>query len=147
MFSHQKIFRQINSLLTCLVKPLLSRNFCQKCVRENSRNFHTVWHSVEKQEIISRQKNISSNQLFSNFHGSFAKNAWEGIPVISTLCVAQWRFDSVGKNLKFTLTLKIVVKTINANLTRNLTQNEYFQMMKLNAHLLSTKNVCKDIIC
>ena len=34
----QKIFRQINSL----VKPLLSRNFCQKCVRENSRNFHTV---------------------------------------------------------------------------------------------------------
>ena len=38
----EKIFRQINSLVTYLVKPLLSRNFCQKCVRENSRNFHTV---------------------------------------------------------------------------------------------------------
>ena len=25
-----------------LVKPLLSRHFCQKCVRENSRNVHTV---------------------------------------------------------------------------------------------------------
>ena len=36
-----KIFRQINSLVTYLVKPLLSRNFCQKCVGENSRNFHT----------------------------------------------------------------------------------------------------------
>ena len=38
-----KIFRQINPLVTYLVKrPLLSRNFCQKCVRENSRNFHSV---------------------------------------------------------------------------------------------------------
>ena len=35
-------FRQINSLVTYLVTPLLSRNFCQKCVRENSRDFHTV---------------------------------------------------------------------------------------------------------
>ena len=24
------------------------------------------WHSVEKREILSHQKNISSNQLFSN---------------------------------------------------------------------------------
>ena len=42
IISHQKIFRQINSLGTYLVKISLSRNFCQKCVRENSRNFHTV---------------------------------------------------------------------------------------------------------
>ena len=33
-------FRQINSLVIYLVKPLLSRNFCQKYVRENFRNFH-----------------------------------------------------------------------------------------------------------
>ena len=26
-----------------LVKPLLSRKFCQKCVRVNFRNFHTVY--------------------------------------------------------------------------------------------------------
>ena len=32
----EKIFREINSL----VKPLVSRNFCQKSVRENFRNFH-----------------------------------------------------------------------------------------------------------
>ena len=39
--SLQKIFRQINSLIT--KKPLFSQNFCQKCVRENSNNFHTVY--------------------------------------------------------------------------------------------------------
>ena len=38
----EKIFRQINSLVTYLVKPLFSRNFCQICVRENSHNFHSV---------------------------------------------------------------------------------------------------------
>ena len=30
---HRKKSRQINYLLISLVKPLLSRNFCQKCVR------------------------------------------------------------------------------------------------------------------
>ena len=39
----KEIFRQINYLATyLLVKPLLSRNFCQKYVRENFRNFLTV---------------------------------------------------------------------------------------------------------
>ena len=38
----EKIFREINSLVTFLVKMLLSRNFCQKCVRVNFRYFHTV---------------------------------------------------------------------------------------------------------
>ena len=42
ILSHKKKIRQINSLVTYLVKPLLSRNFCQKIVRVNSRNFHTV---------------------------------------------------------------------------------------------------------
>ena len=36
----QEKFRQINSL----VKTLLSRNFCQKSVTVNSRNFHTVMY-------------------------------------------------------------------------------------------------------
>ena len=42
----EKIFRQINSLVIYLLKPLLSRNFYQKCVRGNSRNFHTVSHEI-----------------------------------------------------------------------------------------------------
>ena len=70
----RKFFRRDSILVyfstLCLVKPLLSRNFCQKCVRLNRSNFHTV-HSVEKREILSHWKKISSNQLFSNF---FLKN-------------------------------------------------------------------------
>ena len=59
---HRKIFRQINSL----VKPLLSRNFRQKCERENSRIFHTV-HSVEFTKFLyhSFLKNFRENNLFS----------------------------------------------------------------------------------
>ena len=38
----KKIFRQINSLVISLLKTLLSQIFCQKSVRENFRNFHTV---------------------------------------------------------------------------------------------------------
>ena len=56
ILSHQKKFRQINSLVT-LVKPLLSRNFCQKCVRENFRNFHTV--SMLKWEITTVTKSAA----------------------------------------------------------------------------------------
>ena len=44
------IFRQINSLVIYLVNALVSRNFCQKSVRVNFRNFHSVMptdHSVE----------------------------------------------------------------------------------------------------
>ena len=101
----KEIFRQINSFVIYVVKPLLSRNFCQKCVTKNSRNivtllqkftltekifrqmtlvisftcFHEIilkWyknfvnstlHSVEKREIYSHRKNISSNQLFRDF--------------------------------------------------------------------------------
>ena len=38
----QKIFREINSLVISSVKPLVSRNFCQKSVRVNLRNIQTV---------------------------------------------------------------------------------------------------------
>ena len=40
--SHQKIFRQINTLVIYHI-TLLSRNFCQKSARVNFRNFHTVF--------------------------------------------------------------------------------------------------------
>ena len=33
-------FREINSLVTSLVQPLLSRNFCQKCVTVCDSNIH-----------------------------------------------------------------------------------------------------------
>ena len=52
--SPKKIFRQINFLVTYLVKPLLSRNFSQKSVRENFRNFHTV-------AVLPKSKCVFSN--------------------------------------------------------------------------------------
>ena len=41
LLSPKKI-RQTNSLVFSLVKTLLSRNFCQRSVTVNFRNFHTV---------------------------------------------------------------------------------------------------------
>ena len=43
----EKFFRQINYLVISLVKQLLSRNFCQKCVRVNFRNFHSVIGKIQ----------------------------------------------------------------------------------------------------
>ena len=43
----KNFFREINYLVTSLVKMMFSRNFCQKSVKENFRNFHstlcTLW--------------------------------------------------------------------------------------------------------
>ena len=41
IYSHWKFFRQTNYLVISLVKPVFSRNFCQKSVREKFRNFHS----------------------------------------------------------------------------------------------------------
>ena len=44
--SLQKIFREINSSISSVVptvvKPMVSRNFCQKSVSVNFHNIHTV---------------------------------------------------------------------------------------------------------
>ena len=40
--SQNFFFREINSLLTYLVETLLSRNFCQKCLRVNFRSVFDV---------------------------------------------------------------------------------------------------------
>jgi len=53
----KKIFRQINSVVFSLVKTVLSRNFCQKSVTVNFRNFHTV--------LLSLLAKISSKQRFT----------------------------------------------------------------------------------
>ena len=43
ILSRQIFFREINYLVTSLVKTLLSRNFCPKSMRANFRNFQSVW--------------------------------------------------------------------------------------------------------
>ena len=58
-------FRQINSLVIYLVNALVSRNFCQKSMRVNFRNFHSVQCTqCGKVKNLVSPKNISSNQLF-----------------------------------------------------------------------------------
>ena len=74
----KKIFRQcqINSLVTYLVKSLLSRNFCQKCVRENSRNFHTVlWKLRNFTVTIFSQKFRQLNFLLKKIF--YEINVWK----------------------------------------------------------------------
>ena len=74
----EKIFREINYSLTPLVKTLVSRNFSQKCVRENSRNFHTVGNKsglyVEKIRFFSFDKILREFDLvyvFSKYFFNF----------------------------------------------------------------------------
>ena len=79
-FSPSKLFLQINSLVIYLVKPLLSRNFCQKCVRENSLNFHTVVSVLianlcsMKIYHFSCHSYFTWNQFLRNQGGKFLKS-------------------------------------------------------------------------
>ena len=58
ILSHRNFFRQISSLVTSLVKTLISRNFCQKCVRVNFRNFHTVITLLTLFELLDKTLQI-----------------------------------------------------------------------------------------
>ena len=73
----EKIFRQINSLVISLVNTLLSRNFFQKCVRVNFRNYHThcgILPSLEKYFVKTAWlKESSILQLISR---NFSKKSY-----------------------------------------------------------------------
>ena len=85
----EKIFREIDSLVTSFVNMLLSRNFCSKTVRVNSRNFQTVIYRASGRSGF--QLNLS-DVFFSNF---FRQN-----------CHHKWLHQhTVWKRQKFTLTL------------------------------------------
>ena len=70
ILSHQIFFREINYLATslALVKPLLSRNFWQKSVRDNFSFFHTVTN----EHTISRKKHLQLAQS-NHFHGKICQ--------------------------------------------------------------------------
>ena len=64
ILSHQKknFFAEINSLVPYLVKPLLSRNFSQKSMRENFYNFHTVTYLADPSaELEKKHKTVTFN--------------------------------------------------------------------------------------
>ena len=70
----EKKIREITYLAISLVKLLLSRNFCQKCVRVNSRNFHTV----EKVEILSSSICFVKSTLYIT-----SSSQGKGLPMLS----------------------------------------------------------------
>ena len=74
------IFRQINSLVIHLVKTLLSRNFCQNCVRLNcsKKIFREISFSYFFGQTVAFTKFLSKSKLImhciwlSSIHGTFA---------------------------------------------------------------------------
>ena len=73
ILSHQnKKFRQINSLVTYLVKPLLSRNFCQrsKCEREFPKFPHCAFMAYGSELFphfeLLLEKELGKTSLISN---------------------------------------------------------------------------------
>ena len=69
-FTLTKIFfRQINSLVIYLVNALVSRNFCQKSVRVNFRNFYSVpsFNSFFFVKSIWRRVSLLWNLISLNF--------------------------------------------------------------------------------
>ena len=69
ILSHQKIFREINSLATSEVGTLLSRNFCQKCVRVN------FLLEFQHSDLINKQARFQINfKVYLNMQVSFDEN-------------------------------------------------------------------------
>ena len=66
---HKK-FRQINYLIFSVLKTLLSRNFCQKSVTVNFRNFQTVCCGKTKcvSVLTSKCPQYSVNTNFQDFN-------------------------------------------------------------------------------
>ena len=94
-----------------------------RCVRENYRYFQTV-HSVVKREILSHQKNILSNLLFSNL---FSKTAT--FTTMRERELPQFPHCAVWKNEKFAVTQKkfhqinsVVFSLVKTVLSRNFCQ-------------------------
>ena len=61
-FSLTKKIRKLNSLVTFLVRKLISRNFCEKSVRVNARNFITVLMQYS-QSTVWKFDNFSAIQI------------------------------------------------------------------------------------
>ena len=74
-----KIFRQINSLVIVisLVKTLLSRNFCQKCVGPKRSNFHTVTLWFSRKSISRNFLHVRQNLSFSTLCDQIETFAFE----------------------------------------------------------------------
>ena len=86
-------FRQSNSLVTYLVKPLIWRNFCQKSVKENLRNFHSAlcfrnFHTINSVNLwkIFRENDCLRNTEAISFYMHMQKKI-----IICYLKIISWK--------------------------------------------------------
>ena len=112
----KNIFRQINSLVTCLVKPLLSRNF-YKNAWERISVISTLCTAVLC--TIFSEKIREINVLLKNFNLNWfdeKKIAWQWISRFSTLCKV-----NLTTFCKSSVKSKRIIWLVKIDFTRNQT--------------------------
>ena len=107
--SHRKniSWNQLFSNLISLVKTMLSRNFCQKCVGANFPNFHSR----------------TVNSLF--FINQTVNNSSKNIPWNQRIWIAQ-----CGKVHKNAIILKFSVKSHNKKIANSTSTNGWFSTLR-----------------
>ena len=126
IISHQYFFREISSLVTSLVKTLLSRNFCQKCVRVKFHNFHSTVHCAHCGNytiLLPRfsRKNFVINFLLKKFRYSkliWRKKIWVAANflffhnVVCTVWKSTIKSDHTEKFREINSLVTYIVKTL-----------------------------------
>ena len=116
-----KIFRQINSLVTYSVKQLFSRNFWQKCVRKNFRNFHTLWWDTAWKSTVLETQNGNHEIFLPRF---FCKNSVK-VTVLLVNYILNWfdekKFAWQGSEFVF------FPHCEDANTLKNFRETNYFE--------------------
>ena len=99
-------------LVISLVKPLLSRIFCQKGVRINFRNFHTVqfvfwlvWNFRQVEDHL-----LSKYSTVNRFHGKFFDHHQDFSPTLSSNLLKRFHVNF------FKLTIRSVISKTQAML-------------------------------
>ena len=93
IYSHRKKdFREINYLIISLVKPVLSRNFCQ----------NSEWHSVENEKIFRQINSLVISLAKTLLSRNFCQKSVRYIHTVWKLrihSVVKWKIYSHQKNI------------------------------------------------
>ena len=108
------VFREIISLVTSLVKTLLSRNFCQKCVRVNFHHFHSFSKNSVFRKNFVNFISFKFTHRISSFHEKML--SYIGVWHISIRgCVIVWTWILVPmhqKCLLFQTSVKLIYQIL-----------------------------------
>ena len=89
----EKFFREINSLVTFLLKTLLSRNFYGKSVRIIFHHFHTVTkeHSFE----IEYLENCIKHHIFREIDSVFWNVKFHSVQILEFFCLSDFMWKQL----------------------------------------------------